>query len=163
MLKICKSNDMINNYWNLSLVFLLVIGFSLPYNGVCQNSAMLHGKVINKKTQEGIHCLEVVIFPGKDTLVTVTNEDGAYQLNHVPKGTYDVLFQDVNYGKKILKDVDFNQDTVRKNVQISDKVPSSWRWCPGTPSLESPSSHFSIHDLTGNVKFEGERLQRQLK
>jgi hypothetical protein len=154
---------MIDNSWNLSLVFLLVIGMGLPYNGVCQDSAVLQGKVMDKETQKGIHGLEVVILPVNDTLVTVTNEGGEYQLNNIPKGTYDVLFQDVNYGKKILKNVDFNQDTVRKNVQLRDKIPTSWRWCPGIPPIKTPTCHFSIDDLTGSVKFEGARLQRQLK
>lgn len=149
--------------FKVSAFAFLIFGMALPSIGICQDSVTLHGKVMNKKTQEGIHGLEVVILSGNDTLVSVTNRAGEYQINNIPKGTYDVLFQRVNYGNKILKNVNFNQDTVRKNVQLRDKIPYAWRWCPGTPPLESPSFHFSLDDLTGNVKFDGERLQRQLK
>lgn len=80
----------------------------------------LQGTVINAKTGEPVEGAEVVVKVGGQQKGTITNADGKYEVTAIPPGTYDVVFQDVRFGKKLYKDVPINAGRTKvKDAQLT--------------------------------------------
>lgn len=102
----------------LFYTFLLVISFQ--YLFAQSNKGKLVGKVLDKKTNEPIIGL-VVMIEGT-TIGTQTNFDGQYDLINLSPGTYKLMFKYLSYNTKIIDGITvYAGKTTTLNVSMEEQ------------------------------------------
>lgn len=87
-------------------LLLSVIFITMPL--FCQNYQRIVGKVFEKSTENPISYASIILIDTNPIIGTVTDSVGAFAINHVPIGRYDIKVTSVGYEPIILKGIQVN-------------------------------------------------------
>jgi hypothetical protein len=102
--------------WLMTLVFALV----LPAGVRAGTTGKISGRVVDAKKQPltGVNVMLV-----GQRLGALTDEDGRYQILNVPAGTYQVRFNLIGYGPKVVDGVEVSADqTTALNTDLAESA-----------------------------------------
>ena len=86
------------SFFNLILVLFCSYSF-LAFNSKISLDGTINGQVIDAKTSLPMAYVNIIVKTVKDSLVTsgITLEDGTFEINEIPEGSYSLSLQYIGY------------------------------------------------------------------